>query len=371
MKCKVGDRVRFLNDVGGGKVTRIDRNTVFVLGDDGFEVPVLSSEIIVVDQSTDSNILKRTSADDNNPIFGHRDDGSRSQQIESNQDIIETSQRIELPEINFSSIENDDDDPSGELVGIFLAFFPDNQAKITESDHELYIINDSPYRAFYCISRWEGESVIPIRAGFLYPDTKELIKAFKRESLNEDIVLNIQSLLFKNTKYTPQQPEFYDLRINPTKFFKPGSFIENDFFEERALIFSLVDSKKEEILKTLTDKAIESVIKNKDSSTERVEKPKQTEEVEEVDLHIEELIDNPKNFTPGQLLEIQMARFKVALDGGIKSKTKKMVFIHGVGNGKLKHEIRKELEKNFPKLRYQDASFREYGYGATMVFIKS
>ena len=101
----------------------------------------------------------------------------------------------------------------------------------------------------------------------------------------------------------------------------------------------------------------------------KLEKPQDTA-IEEVDLHIEELIDNPKSYSSGQILEIQMARFKVALEGGIKGKTRKMVFIHGVGNGKLKHELRKELEKNYPKLRYQDASFREYGYGATMVFIK-
>jgi dsDNA-specific endonuclease/ATPase MutS2 len=92
--------------------------------------------------------------------------------------------------------------------------------------------------------------------------------------------------------------------------------------------------------------------------------------VEEVDLHIHELVDNPNDYTPGQMIEIQLARFKVALEGGIKGKTRKMVFIHGVGNGRLKHEIRKELEKNYSKYRYQDASFREYGFGATMVFLK-
>ena len=51
MKCKVGDKVRFLNDIGGGKVTRIVKNTVYVLGDDGFEIPVLQSDIVVVNQS--------------------------------------------------------------------------------------------------------------------------------------------------------------------------------------------------------------------------------------------------------------------------------------------------------------------------------
>lgn len=53
MKCKVGDKVRFLNEVGGGKVTRVDKNTVYVLSDDGFETPVMRSEVIVVNSAAE------------------------------------------------------------------------------------------------------------------------------------------------------------------------------------------------------------------------------------------------------------------------------------------------------------------------------
>ncbi|MFP4019887.1 MAG: Smr/MutS family protein [Bacteroidales bacterium] len=47
-----------------------------------------------------------------------------------------------------------------------------------------------------------------------------------------------------------------------------------------------------------------------------------------------------------------------------------MVFIHGVGNGRLRYELRKSLDKDYPDLDYQDASFQEYGYGATLVFLR-
>ena len=36
---KVGDIVRYLNAVGGGKVTRIDGNIAYVEEEDGFETP--------------------------------------------------------------------------------------------------------------------------------------------------------------------------------------------------------------------------------------------------------------------------------------------------------------------------------------------
>ena len=66
--------------------------------------------------------------------------------------------------------------------------------------------------------------------------------------------------------------------------------------------------------------------------------------VEEVDLHIQELVEHDENLSAGEILDIQMSRFTTALEGAIRGKTKKIVFIHGVGNGRLKHKLRKTLE---------------------------
>ena len=46
---KVNDIVRFLNDVGGGRVSRIDGKMVYVEDEDGFERPALAREVVVVD----------------------------------------------------------------------------------------------------------------------------------------------------------------------------------------------------------------------------------------------------------------------------------------------------------------------------------
>ena len=363
MKCKVGDKVRFLNDVGGGRVTRVEKNSVYVLGADGFEVPVLLSEVIMDNSTTEPKYNTSSSSS------SAKQDESSYRRQEHVEPVQEPDPEIEdLASIYF--LEDDDKDVTGEMVGLHLAFVAVNQQKITESDQQLYIVNDSPYRVFYTISKWNEHTVSPINAGFLYPDSKELVKSYLRESLNADITLNIQCLFFKNIDFTPQQPEFYDLRINPTKFFRAGSFADNDFFNEKAIIYSLIDSKKSQLLSTLTDEKIKEVIKQKDTVVKPIIKP-QEPEIQEVDLHIHELVENPNNLSPGEMLEIQLARFKVALEGGLKSKARKMVFIHGVGNGKLKHEIRKELEGNYSRLKFQDASFKEYGFGATMVFLRN
>jgi dsDNA-specific endonuclease/ATPase MutS2 len=89
-----------------------------------------------------------------------------------------------------------------------------------------------------------------------------------------------------------------------------------------------------------------------------------------VDLHIHELIENEEGLSRKDILDIQMKRFKDELEDAIKKKLGKIIFIHGVGNGRLKLEIWNELKKpKFKKLSYQDASFKEYGYGATLVII--
>ena len=59
------------------------------------------------------------------------------------------------------------------------------------------------------------------------------------------------------------------------------------------------------------------------------------------------------------------------METAIKNNAQKIVFIHGVGQGVLKLEISKELKSKYKKYRYQDASFREYGYGATMIYLQN
>ncbi|MDA3822684.1 MAG: Smr/MutS family protein, partial [Bacteroidales bacterium] len=102
---------------------------------------------------------------------------------------------------------------------------------------------------------------------------------------------------------------------------------------------------------------------------QKVEIPKPA--IEEIDLHRENLLDKFTHLSNGEIVAIQIARFRTTLETAILHRTKKIVFIHGVGNGKLKHEIRNILDTEYrSKARYQDASFKEYGYGATMVLVK-
>ena len=56
---KIGDKVRFLSEIGGGRVAGFQgKNVVLVEDEDGFQVPMQTSEVVVVgDESYDTSRL--------------------------------------------------------------------------------------------------------------------------------------------------------------------------------------------------------------------------------------------------------------------------------------------------------------------------
>jgi hypothetical protein len=89
----------------------------------------------------------------------------------------------------------------------------------------------------------------------------------------------------------------------------------------------------------------------------------------EVDLHIAQLVDHWQHMQRGEILELQLSTFHKTMRNNIKNRGQKIVFIHGKGEGILKAAINKELDKAYPTCQYHDASFAQYGFGATMVII--
>lgn len=94
------------------------------------------------------------------------------------------------------------------------------------------------------------------------------------------------------------------------------------------------------------------------------------EDIQEVDLHISALADNWQQMERSEMLHLQMDVFRRTMRDNIRYKGKKIVFIHGRGEGVLKAAIGSELRQHYPNCEYQDASFAQYGFGATMVIIK-
>ncbi|MFK7814545.1 MAG: Smr/MutS family protein [Maribacter sp.] len=88
----------------------------------------------------------------------------------------------------------------------------------------------------------------------------------------------------------------------------------------------------------------------------------------EVDLHIHQLTNSERGMTSHDKLNLQLETAKRQLDFAIRKRIQKVVFIHGVGEGVLKEEL-KYLFGRYDNMKFYDADYQKYGLGATEVYI--
>lgn len=346
MILQVGDKVKFLNDIGEGTVIKInDNKTVIVETSDGFEFPMHEKELLKIEPASTDFFFKA------NP-----------QVIEKNVKI-EEQKTIELP------IEHKDN----EEVNIYLAFIPIDQNKPSECDQKLQLLNDSNWHIRYVYQIKKNinfESFV----GELQPNCAEVLYVYKLQEINDIKELKVQILFYRTELYESKEPVSTSISLKPQKFYSPLSYQKNNYFDEKAIFFTVIEENPlNEAIKKLDANEIGKVVKNKEVTNRKINavpqyvKPPKDDTIE-VDLHLVELLDDAKGMSPKEMVDFQMAKFKEELEKAKKiHHVKKIVFIHGKGNGKLRSEIRTYLEMN--KIKYQDASFQKYGFGATLVFV--
>lgn len=87
----------------------------------------------------------------------------------------------------------------------------------------------------------------------------------------------------------------------------------------------------------------------------------------EVDLHIENLTDHWQSMSNFEILNLQLNTAKHKIEFAFKKRIKRVILIHGIGEGVLKNEIN-TLLRRFEYLDFYEANFYEYGKGATEVY---
>ena len=93
------------------------------------------------------------------------------------------------------------------------------------------------------------------------------------------------------------------------------------------------------------------------------------DEILEIDLHAHALLDSTDGLSTSEIKDYQMKIFRQIMEEYRKDKGRRIVFIHGNGDGVLRKAILTELKYSYKTCRHQDASFQQYGFGATMVTI--
>jgi len=87
----------------------------------------------------------------------------------------------------------------------------------------------------------------------------------------------------------------------------------------------------------------------------------------EVDLHFHALTGARDSASPHEMLTLQMDHFDRMMRRAEEKRIPRVIFIHGVGQGRLRQEIRETLTAYWPHCTCREGDPRKYGHGATEV----
>lgn len=360
MAAKVGDMVRFLNSVGGGKVTRIEGQIAYV-DEDGFETPALLRECVVV-ASGDTFYKVETKA----------------KKTESK----EVAPPKAAPAVPKPTLPPVVETPEGEILNIVLGFEPADIKRLSDTSFDAFLVNDSNYCLFLTVATRPNENrQWDLRfSGFIEPAMQEFLFELTPEMLPDIDRISVQAIPFKkNGAYTRKDVIDFEQRLDTTKFARLHCFTANPYFDSQVIALDIVKDDKVMNAKPIDAEDIKKALAQKERDDRRRSHPiektskssKPATDLLEIDLHAGALLDNLNGLSKADILNYQIDTFRRVMDENLKNIGRKIVFIHGKGEGVLRSSLMKELSHRYKGHDVADASFREYGFGATQVTIRN
>lgn len=362
---KIGDIVRYLNDVGGGRVVRIQDNMAWV-DDDGFETPVLIRECVVVRKAEDTARAQETAKPK-----------AAVQPKPPTPAVTKATDADTRP-------EPDEETEGGNSLNLVVGFEPTEPKMMSTTDFDASLINDSNYFIYFSLAsrRDENEGWSTRYAGHVEPNTELWLGTFVREDVTRFDRLMLQYIAFKRDKeFEAKAPGAIEVKVDTTKFFKLHCFKASPYFENDVLAITFVKDDRPAGQPEVTPVPApigENIPAPKQRRPERrhIRRNKildgitRRDGIIEVDLHIDSLLDNTSGLSSADILNYQIDRFREVMDDNLRNFGQRIVFIHGKGEGVLRQALMKELNHRYRGHSVQDASFSEYGFGATQVTIR-
>jgi hypothetical protein len=339
----IGDRVKFLNDVGEGIVTQIISDKKLMVMVDGFNIPCLLSDL----------------------VSNRQPDTMPSESLAAGAD---------------EEAINSDSDGSEYVVSV--AFLPPVKDKSA-----MYLLNDSSYQMFYTIGFVGSDGIVAQQGcGRLAPDSKVFICGIALDTITDKIDMRLDVILFKNIPYTPADSSSASLPLALNALRLITSYSANDFFDEKALIYDMISSAAEKkpcaseelpaekdsitiekpTLK-FTPKIIGKISLPDDSRKKKEPAAATNEQISILDLR-PAIMRSQAGFLPeSELLSLQTQRARQALQAVLDGAVPRCILIYGIGAAPLLNHLMQYIRTEFPQLTAIDASERQYHYGAISV----
>jgi hypothetical protein len=341
MDFKAGDSVRFLDEKGRGIISRfIDNKQVLVRMEDGFEIPYLLSKLVPAEMKREGTPKPGASQKTEKEVY---------------------TESVVVSKQAFST------------EGVFLVYEPKDKGPPLTGNLTVRIFNMCAIHIQFTISSRSFGKFTCEFAGTLHAGQSVTIREITTADMERWAALKVDIQFFSYEPFQTRESISRLIKQKPAKFFKESSYTSGGFTATPSVVVDLTrQMQKGQEEEYFEEEDLHRIMREKET---RVSKPlsisseKNNALLEwEVDLHAEELIDNLQGMSNAQIIEIQLKYFQKRLDEGIAGNVRKIVFIHGVGNGRLKQEIR-YLLANYKSLRYHDASYASYGFGATEVVL--
>lgn len=131
---KIGDKVRFLSEVGGGIVKGFRGKDIVLVEDaDGFDIPMQIRECVVID-TDDYNMTRKAAPAPKKP-----------------EEPVKPV-KPEIPVVRPAEVRG------GDVLNVFLAYVPEDVKAISSTPFEAYLVNDSNYYLYYTYQSAEGKA---------------------------------------------------------------------------------------------------------------------------------------------------------------------------------------------------------------------
>lgn len=362
--AKTGDIVRFLSSTGGGRIVRIEGQIAHVEEEDGFETPVLLKELVVVTPAGDAAVSR--------DAFGGTVQAAQRKEAERQSKFVATK----MPEVE--KAPRVEETPTGDKINLVLGFQPVEIKHLTTT-YEAYLVNDSNYFLYFTfLSKADDDKGWTTRfAGVVEPNIQIFLEELDRDQVGRLDRVAVQYVAFKRDKeFQLKAPVAVERPMDATKFFKLHCFHENPYFDTPVIAVDIVKNDIPQRPMVFDSSSLEDAMRQKRAEDRRPSRqPVRKREQKKdgplvVDLHISELLDDTRGLSNADILNLQIDTFRKVMDENLRESGKKIIFIHGKGEGVLRQALMKELNYRYKGHDIQDASFREYGYGATQVTIR-
>lgn len=179
----------------------------------GFEIPIMVNECIVIE--------------------------AVEQQVRSTNKVpsgIETKiHKEEEPNYQYEEVAG------GDQISVHIVLLSNDLKNITSSGYEAYLVNESNYFLNYTyLSRVDDKYHLRV-SGLVEPNTQIFLEEFSSNQANELENICFQAIAYKEDKpFVLKQAISKVIRFDVSKLFKVHCFRENPFFDEKAIVLSLM-----------------------------------------------------------------------------------------------------------------------------------